>query len=767
MGWFSSKKVTTVGTTVSRVIEDDQLPNSIEMGIFKGIFADDPDNGIVPHMLEEMFSSIAVRSERMYDWAKDNYVHGLPSGLMHGATQGRPEVQAVLDAIHGESVLLDYMQVGSPNNLHIGWMKLITDYGYDPVTNILGPLSAAKGHTVYLKDMVVTVPTVTGNQQPGAFTQWGSPAKAGYTAQRPAHGGPVGLLVAHSPVVVDALATEDYLNVTVTWSYMGTIVDGEDSHWGRIVTDESFKIFVTGYVDDADYFHAKFSTADGGIHYWMYQAGLGTYPSLDEVFDDPPPSLGTFYPFGYFRFGETQENEDDTTEGYRDGKKLTKYLGMDFDAVCDAVAENPDIDDVEQAMLIMAVPANTTDPMERRYLFEFFDRLFSLSGAQFTNPVTSSIVSTLQGNPDLTRSTITIADARFKMALTNSGIYKKRVAAKIGDGSVGQFDSGTRTEVVTNTYRDLQTNEMTTQLVNLVTHWYRRQVSHTICEEIQVVGLKMLYHIYGDYKATADDTDDILLIPIDKTISGAYTMPQREQLYARALHYVFNSMVVTKVKWYQQEWFADFMFVVSVLLIAYTLGTSAPWVALLTATTTAAVTAAAYALLIPILKGLILSYALKLIVKAIGGEIAIIIGVLVTAYLAYSSMQTGGVKGAPWGQQLLALGNGLVSAVKAHYADQMGDLLDEKKAFDIEAETKTGELEAAQALLETDSFLTPLFIPGEKPAEYFSRTVHAGNVGATIGLAAVTNYVSVALTLPTLDETMFKGDSHGDAQPAF
>ena len=57
----------------------------------------------------------------------------------------------------------------------------------------------------------------------------------------------------------------------------------------------------------------------------------------------------------------------------------------------------------------------------------------------------------------------------------------------------------------------------------------------------------MKYYVWGEYTVTADDEDDTLLIPLDRSLIEHMSIPKKEPIYARALHYVFNSRVTIKL----------------------------------------------------------------------------------------------------------------------------------------------------------------------------------------------------------------------------
>lgn len=750
MGLFTTKKKIVVGTVATRVIKDDDLPNAVKTGLLKAVLNDD---GIPENVMEELVGSVGMKAERMYTYASTTYAHGLPSGQVLSAMEGVAEVTAVLETQEGGPVLLTYSHYSPPNLQHIGWSKLIADHGYDPATNQLAALSLAEGFTVYLNDMTVVVPEDEFPEyEAGALEQWGTPATAGYTPLR-RYNTLIGELRAPTPVRVDPLATSTHILVDYIWAgppnvYVDSVFQAEP----QIFTG-SFQIPVTGYDEAADYFHAKY-TVGGVTKYWMYLTGSGTHPTLDGVFTQAPAVGGTFFPFAYFRYNKTSEIEDKTTQAYITSKKLVKYLGMDYDTVASAIDENPDIDDVEQAMLVMAVPANTEVEIERRYLFTFFDNLFTTDANQFASPVRAGIAGYQGAGVDISKSSLVIQDARFKMALSNSGIYKQRVAGSIG--AVGTHSSAVETLEVTEQYTQVREtgDTLETHIIPIAVHVYRRQISHALYDEIKVVNLKMMYHIIDGYAVTAEDEQDILLIPLDRSITTDYSIPERELLYSRSLHFVFNSVLVIKVKWYQQFWFQFVMYLVATVVTILSLGSAGgAMAAAIAGGSISAIAAAAWALLLKLLEGLIVGALFKLFVKAVGGELALVLAVVVALYAGFQVLEAGSIAGAPWAQQLLQLSSGLAHGVSADIQDAMGDLLSEYASFNLFKDEATKQLEAANKLLEHKNWLSPFVIFGETPNDYFNRTVHSGNIGL-LSISAISSYVDIALTLPKLDETI-------------
>lgn len=737
-----SQKKTYVGTSVQRAIPDDQLPDAVQTGLLQALIQ---GSDLVENVQESLVSSIGMRAERMYEYAKSGtYTWGLPSGEFTSTSDAVDDVLAVLNAIEGPAVTLDYLHYGAPNNLHIGWKALIASHGYNPSTNVLGNLTTTKGTTVWLHDMVVVVgQSMYPTRDSFSLQQWGRAAVAGYTPDRALMTEATRDMLEPSPVELLTGGSTEFLRVTYVW-------DDNPIDFEAPLASGVFTIPITGYDSEASYFQAKYSTG-GVIKYWTYEDGIGTYPTLDALYDKAITPNGEFFPFAYFRFQKTSEIEDTSTDAYKTSKHLVKYLGMDYDEVATAIDENPDIDDVENAMLMFAVPANTTNALERRYLFEFFDKLYASNDS--TNRYRSRDQSELaritryalgQDAPGLV-----IQDTRFKMALYNDGVYKQLVGGSIG--AVGTYGSGTRTETMQSKTVDSGTGAETIHTLNIPVHYYQRQITTGFYEEVQVYLLSTVFWVNDTRMVIGDAADSILIVPLDHSITEHYSIPDRELLYARSLHYIFNSLIIVKLDWYQTELFQFVLLAVAIVITVLSWGADGG------SAIAAAIAAGNYAFaaqlfLIAILEMLVARVVFRLFVRWLGPEAAIYLAVIAAVLGMTDGLMDGGLVGAPWAKELLAISTGLASGVQANLSDRMDDLLDQSYAFEKYKEEQLKLLEAAQDLLDSNVRLDPFVIFGEKPEDYYNRTVHSGNIGV-IGIAAISMYVDNALTLPKLNDS--------------
>jgi hypothetical protein len=749
MGLFSNRYKTYVGTTVSRVVEDNAMPNSVTSGVLKAI----TNNGSVPeYVMEDLVASVGVRAEKMFRYAKDHYTHGLPGGTVLSSQVGVAEAEAILSSLSGGPALIDYVHLGPPNSLHYGWIKAIELYGYNTTTNTLSGVGGTSTSPAYMEDMVVVVPEGSLNTfELGVLDQWGTSPRSGQTPDRTWSGAASSGFYGFTPVVVDSVS-EDYIRIYHVRKIPvdeQTVIDWENDPYRRGMVS----IPISGPLADplADYFHVKYSV-NGVTKYWMYRAGSGTYPTLDRLVNKSVEVGGEFFPFAYFRFNKTSEAADTGSESYRTTKKMVKHLGMDFDAVATAIDENPDIADVEQAMLVMAVPANTEDPLELRYLYTFFDKLFYTRGRTYQSPIAGYTQHLLTGELNLPRTSILIEDNRFKMVLSDAGLYKKRVVGILGP--IGTHTMAMSNEVVRLPYVDENYGGVTYVNYTLKYRYYRKQTSRFLYDEILVVDLQMMYHVLEGYATTADDVDSILLVPLDHSITEGYTISEREALYSRSLHFVFNSVQVVKIKWYQTAWFQLVLIVVAIVIIIFTYGEGFELLAAAIATGSAVVIwAAVLPILMNLFIGLIVSYVVKLFVKEVGMEAAMVIAVLAALAGYGQALQAGSMSLAPWASQLLQISLSLAKGVSAVLKDSMDTLRSEYESFSLFQDEAAKELEAANKLLEEKNHVNPFVIFGESPNDFYNRTVHSGNVGV-ISLSAISSFVDNALALPKLSATI-------------
>jgi hypothetical protein len=747
MGLFGGRTKTTVGTFTSRVISDEQLPNAVVDGMTRNLVGDGEQ--LIEQIMESLAGSIATRSNRMYSYGKNRYIYGLPSGSVFSSFQAKQANEAVIEQQVGP-VSINYYHFGPLNSLHVGWKKLLEEHGYERSTNKILSLST-DSVPVFLKDMRVIVTEATLLEiSNGSLDQWGTPPNAGVTPEKKFMNLVAGEAQGATIYAVDTSAPKDYVLVETCWEELQPIAPGSLVTM-PVVKFGSFTISLDGYDLLADWHHAKYVTQDGAEGYWLYQANAGTYPDIDNIFDSAHSDTGTFFPWVYFRYAKTSMGADKQSEGYLSSKGLVDTLNMNYDQLIDAIHDNPDIAEVEQAMMVMAVPANTTNPIEQRYLFDFFSGLYE-NVKNEPNSGTNTNDHTIRGLLDnaLNLSSIVMQDKRFKMSLRWRNIVKRKVAGVIG--LPGEYKGGANLIPSTASIPTLDGDVMS-QDTSTKRHYYQHQITKDVFEEVQIFDLQLMYYVFEGYTTIGDEDDEILLIPVDINIAKNYTLAEREQLFSRSLHYVFNSRVVTKLKWYQTGVFRIVMVIIAIVITVLSEGTTWQTIGAALAAGTITLTAIIIALIQELVQYLVVQYLIKLFVKEFGVKLAFLVAILAAIAGSYQAIEAGSVAGAPYAAQLLSLSTGLTKAINVQFQEDFKDLLGEQEDFQQFVKDQTKLLDDTNNLLTHNERLAPLVIFGEKPQDYYQRTVHSGNIGV-LGLDAISSYVDVALTLPKLSDTI-------------
>lgn len=715
MGLFSDKIKTYVGTSVSPMIDEKMLPNSVLTGSLKAIFQ---ESSLVENVIEDLVHGLGIRAGSAYYYGRHGYFFGTPAAHLKTSTVGMAEVQQTLNTLEGKVVQIDYLHLGEPNILHVGWLQLVRDYGYDQATNKLGVLSAQLGTDVFLHDLVVVIPHDKEALYSGFATDlWGTPPRSLPSPTRPgmALDPSFADLVQHTPVEVSSSVLEDGVRMEFAW--VGPA--------GKIKKDSLF-LGNSEFNETKDFFQVSYRV-DGAQRFWMYEAGKGTYPALDALVDTPPVELGTFLPFVHLRSQKQSLNANKELDKYKHSVRMAEKLGFDYDEVLDNLNENPQIGDIEQAYIGMLVPVNTELEIERRYLFDFFDGLYD-AGLGDLQPITRV---RMFYPARVNRAVILVQDAFVKNMLASSGIYKMRVADKFGEPG-------------THTSGFVQEDNLTSY------HYFRRQLDTTVYDELRVYNLQLRYQVRDEGTTTvAGKQDGKLLVPIDYAITKKYNLPIQEELYARSLRLVANSLVEVSVAWYEQGWFATALQVIGVLMIVFDGGFTAS----LSAAIAIGVGAVIEWVVITVLIKMAVQYVFQLFVKLVGIDVALVLAVVAAVYGGYEMIAQGVQAASPMAKDMLQAALNLVQASAAQVQSDLLDLQQEFQAFKDASEEQLKLLEKAQELLENDSKLTPMILFGESPQAFYQRTVHSGNVG-TIGFQAIETYVDRSLKLPTISDTL-------------
>lgn len=731
MGLFDSKEETVVGTSVTRLLKDYQVPDAIRTALVEAIYK---DQDYVDSVLEAVPTTMSSKFEKAYRYANKGTPYGMPSGEIYSNNQGYEEAKKILGELEGSPVTVEYIQFGGTNLIHMAWMDLIETFGYSPQTNKIGALSQQQGKEIYLVDMYVEMSSATfANYSDRELSILGKAPNVGYTPVRPI-GNPY-YTKASEVGIVEVLAVP---RVVVKYGYMPTAPGSSFQVQNLYMPLRQFDAL-------GDYYHVKYQT-DTEIKYWAYLHKSGGHPSLDAVFDTSEAVLGDFYPSIYYRLNKQNIGADTSSTRYKTSAKLSKYLGIDFETINTAIHENPDIGNVQQAFLTYGIPAESDDQGDLKYLFDFFDRLHSVTPVfedDLTHKRSGGIAGFMKFVANL--KTITIRDNVFEMNLVYDRIVKTRKPGVIGKvGHLTRENTGSG---------------------RFSFRYYRKQISQNFYEEIEVSNMIMKYTIEGGNMTVLGDngTEEILLIPLDRTIVRTYGVREAERICARSLHLVCNSLVVVEIAWYAQSWFVALVQIAAVVATIIAAGSDGGQFL----AAAAALTGASYGQLVMIILKELLIYfivreALKLFVKLVGVEIAFIAAVIAAAYGIQQSATVGLQATTTIGlsaQSLIQLASGIASAIGSEVNSLTNELKTQATTFNKEKEEKLELLDSVSNELYSGNLLKPFVILGESPKTFYKRTVHSGNIGVLV-FDDIHSYVSRSLQLPSFSDTL-GGISYG------
>ena len=369
MGVFSGKKV-SVDTTVSRVVEENFIPDILQKTTLDTIFQGTP---FTETLQRNVLGGSHLNFERMHRWAAEdgNYFYGLPDATMQFRTDGNATAIEVLKNERGQNITVDYMKFYTINNFHEGWRHLVEDYDYNYRSNVLQSLTGTKGEgiQVYLDKLVAirNIDPNTGIYQD--LQSWDVSSQSGFTPERQAQfaTGQLQDLVVTEEIFITTTQSEG-VEIHLVWIDSSGLIDRE------VIT-----IDLSGYNTEQEYYQAKYKYVENGIFksgYWTYDPVTGPYTQLNDVFADPTTvDPGTYFPFAVFRAGDTNRGDPiyHDTEAYKTTVKLLNFVGIDYQYLSDSIHENPDINDVDQAVMLLGVPITTTDIVQTEYLFKYFD----------------------------------------------------------------------------------------------------------------------------------------------------------------------------------------------------------------------------------------------------------------------------------------------------------------------------------------------------------------------------------------------------------
>lgn len=739
MGLFSSKKKTYVYSSVSRMIEDENIINSNQAAVTEYILQNTlqttttlKEMSIVDHMLQAAQNSLPTKWGNAYRRAEaGEYIYGLPkSSVMLQESKDLSEtLQTMLSSNAQQPVELVYGRVGEINYFHMARQKLEQEYGWRFTANELPQLSAQFGATVYMENFQLHYPpeTVEDVADDRFFEQWGYSARAGKTHNRAQD-----LDAPHSLLVENPSAITPFARVYYTYVKDGKVQEG------------TFDFGFDELDDSADFIMACYRYGDE-VRFFTGDFGSGEFPEVERVFQTGE-TIGKFYPRLYARLNKQNLAADTLkdTDEYQNCQKFWKAVDVNWADWVNELHDNMEsVGDIAQVYVTCAVPANSKDPLCAQYLYKYFKRLHKMQADKTIRAkdylVLNRDMITTQARDGMS---IVLQDKVHKQSLAFSNIGLHLEKGNIGP--VGTY----KTEYTTITGLEMS---FLPRRVKTNVHRYKCQITESTVEIITVYGLSLSEFVTGGKTAVSSGDSESLLIPLDYSMTSEMTNRDYETVVAKSLHVVVNTVKVVKVKWYQRGVFKAILFVAAVVMSVWTGGQSLTLYTIIVATV--------QAIAVSVVIGLVAKLAVKLgvsvnLVAAVTAVIAIIAG--------YANLSDAGKVMGISAKTLNAATNVAVQLQGQMRQLEMQSLAKSMTDLSGEFETKMKELQELQDALAMDRqilnnalWVSPdthgAFINlGESADDYYTRTIHSGNVGVHV-IDITLNSVERMLQLPKPD----------------
>lgn len=533
-------------------------------------------------------------------------------------------------------------------------------------------------------------------------------------------------------------------------------------------------------------------------------------------YNDPMNPDGTYKNWSYSSGGDTVFISDEEMRQrkiiFDDTVKLCDKIGIDFVEMGESIEDGGEIKDLVQGVILMGIPITSDNEIEIEYLYEYFDNFrkqLPTDAGYFDpeSPLTGGRINsllpqttTLSGGSEKS-FVMSITDADFELRISlddissriQTGVLPKRAQklTKPEDWPDGEDDPIWEAETdedyervglpeFTNDFLQVDTAGVayesgqapagvSTRIARVIRKAIDpnkdRDRGKTVVPSSQYIELVVIDPRFsyplgreGVQAPFGDGNDKRLLIPIDMDIAKNLQMIQREQLYFRGLHFIFNSHVIQKTKWYEQGWFAKVLLVVAVVIFLYT----GDFTAIQLALAAGQVAVAIYLIAIELATMLIIQAGLSLIfqyiVEIVGIEIAMALAVVAIAVGGYE-IAANGAEGLSSAALYVQAANGLVKAIKEENVNVAKDLLEdvgeEKEMQEALSEEMRKVEEDLAPPIEMDLYtmlaLSPLMVPNETPPEYYERLGGNTNPGVQV-LNLCQNFVNESLTLPEVNQ---------------
>lgn len=722
-----------VGTSLIRILSDEDSPKTIEDVVFEAVIG---NTDITRDYLMLDQANMTYQAEKFYEYGRDSFTYGLPKGIFVSAEYkshspaNNDDIKLVIEAIEGETItIVEWDIISTPDPITSAYMYMYNYLGYDPLTN------------------TCMAQLVDASLDSGAVVTFDD---------------------------ADFILSE---GLTITFDIV------PDPQIPDTTVKVSYDYITRGYILNTPLYKIKYTKVGSlATYWWTYCPLVGEHPSLGSTVDSQAER--NYFPFAPIRInthnitddsraltpGEQTPVELRKSELNNTTRSLFNKLNINLDEITDSVMSNENVDKISDAYVTFAVPINASSDAQLLYLYEFFKDEIQY---QTYNKVEFDDWYAGDHSGNVRVSYIYIYDQRDQQS---SNVRQQIMYHYIDEvtevgviGNVGYIDS----TLDGGEYVGTKTVYIDTSTVVI-----RQQITTSTYSVITIMGINERTIINIDDAAIGSRTGKSLsrrttirevlaneigshglFIPMSYIVvtNDVFTAPNMtatlNNLYHESLMLLINSVEVTVLEWYETSEFAQLIKIIGIVVAVVTWS---PYISALIAASSWA--AAAWILAELAIRYILMLLAAKVmlwVVEKIGGKYALILAAVIAiaaAVVGITGIDIGMYM--PSAETMLQAVNAITSAVTEYAYDEMVELQQEAEDFLKSAEEKQEELDAAEDLLFSDIdydllniIVNPPVILDESPEQFFNRTIHIGNPGV-LSLNAPNDFVSNLLTLP-------------------
>lgn len=755
MGLFGgSKKKTYTNTSVSRMIEDRDVPDLGKLAVMDYMYAENSGKtsintrgkSIAYYTTQQNQNGAYPTTSRTRRWAKDNYIYDVPSAALF-TTTGVNLVEVMdeyLERTLGHKVTVSYAKIGEANYMHFAWKILFDLYGYSGTDNTV----LYKGKRTHLDKFEIQYSQYSADAviDPDIKFQSGVSSAYGETSNRKRN-----YSAEHIPSTVLKM-DDDKLLITledgteVSADFLAYIPSSRpvDEEMGKdkVITPSAPQI-ANSELLERDYVMVQYFDADNNLKLFTYLYGSGGIPELDKLFRSDKVQ-GEYFPNLYMRLNSTNmghESLKDTAE-YKSSSRLAKKLGLNFADLAKTVHEEvDDIDAVVQAFVSCRLSMNTDDALINKYLYRYFMNIYNTLPREMASTVFDQNTFEYLNGAAKSGNVIEIKDKAYTTKLSLGTIWYTDDVGSIG--KVGHVTKHFDTMPVAskNIFKMADKQPL---------HVFKCQITANTVRTLYVANLAVTQVVRGGSNTTSAGEDENLFVPLDARTLDSFTIKERNTLSVKSLVIVFNTQKVVKQKWYQTGLFKVILTIVVIIISVWTGGSGA--------TLYGFVVAAAQSIAI----GVAVSVAIKLAVKIFDVELSGIFAVVAVVLIIYAGAAASSSTGSIMGTNATGFLNASSYAMTVSNTSMQLEAKKALKEYSQNAELHAERMQDLQTkidefktnpLLNPDYLLTTSMHPmdivmGEGADMLLDRTtsfLHAG----MMPLELIPNMVDLTVRLPT------------------